>query len=121
MSHRTRAWQLIVGATLLLGCKQGETNAEDEVKGAKCGAQTKCPSGYTCDYGTSNPNNPQSIGKCAYVECGLTDLCKKQEGNGCLLDKATASCDRFNPDKFCGCVEPLSQEVPTTPTTGDGK
>ncbi len=117
MSRQTRAWQLLLGASLLLGCNSTATNTTDIVEGTKCGAHTKCPFGYECNYGGSDPNNPQSIGECKYKECGLKDVCKKPQ-KLCALDQETAMCDRFDNDKYCECERPNSEEVPSTPTTG---
>ena len=121
MSRRTRAWQLLFSASLLLGCNGSGCNPEPEtgkIVDVECGAYTTCPSGYECIYGAGiNPDNPKSIGKCEYKECGLMDLCKKPQKR-CPLKEETAMCDRFDNDKYCDCVRPSSQEVPSTPTTG---
>jgi hypothetical protein len=117
MSQRTRAWQFLLGASLLLGsgCK---TTAGDEIKDKVCGVNTPCPLGYKCAYEDGiNPSNPQSLGKCAYVECELMDPCKKPHKQ-CALPDETAMCDRETNDKYCECVRPSSQELPNTPTTG---
>lgn len=113
MSRRTRAWQLLVTATLLLACnKEDKTN--DTYEGVTCSNMTKCPSGYKC---TNNPADPHSTGECKYQECGLTDLCKKPQ-KLCPLKQDTAMCDRFDNDRYCDCVRANSEEVPPTPTTG---
>jgi hypothetical protein len=66
MSRRTRAWQLVVSATLLLAChkedKTGETYDD-----AICSKSTACPAGYKC---TNNPAHPQSTGLCKYRSAG---------------------------------------------------
>ena len=111
MSRRTRAWQLLVSATLLLACNQDET---DKVEGTPCTKDTKCPAGYDC---TNDPGNPKSVGECKYRECGLTDLCKKPQTQ-CLLKTETAMCDKKNNDKYCECIRPNAEDVPATPTTG---
>lgn len=117
MSRRTRAWQLLVGVTLLLGCtKPNERDPEPE---DKCSTKTACPAGHKCDFGSQNPSDPTAIGRCKYQVCGLTELCEKPQA--CLAGQETAMCDKENNDKFCGCVRPNSQDVPgtPTPTTGD--
>lgn len=84
----------------------------------KCSTKTACPAGYKCDFGSENPSDPTVIGRCEYVECGLTELCKKPQA--CLPGKETAMCDKENNENFCGCVGPNSQDVPPDPpTTGD--
>lgn len=77
---------------------------------------TVCSTGYKCNYGTANQSDPHAVGECDYQTCGLTDLCKKPQA--CLPDKETATCDKFDNDKFCGCESPISREVPIDPTTG---
>lgn len=112
--RRTRAWQLLVSATLLLACnKEDKTN--DTYEGATCSKYTTCPAGYKC---SNDPGNPQSTGVCLYQECGLTDLCKKPHKE-CALKSETALCDSLNNDKYCECQRQNSAEVPATPTTGD--
>ena len=113
MSRRTRAWQILVSVSLLLGCnKEDKTNETyDDVV---CSKYTTCPAGYKC---TNDPGNPQSTGVCLYQECGLTDHCKKPQKQ-CPLDVETAMCDSRNNDKYCECIRPNSEEVPATPTTG---
>jgi hypothetical protein len=122
MSRRTRAWQLLIGASLLLGCNgsgcnNGSETTSGKLVGVECGAHTKCPFGYECDYGAKDPNHPKSVGLCQYVECKLTDLCEKPHKE-CPLPQETAICDKFDNDKYCDCVRPSSQDVPGTPTTG---
>lgn len=110
-----RTWQLLVTVALAFGCGSNPEPPEDPVKGATCSNKTKCPHGYKC---TNDPGDPHSTGKCEYQVCGLTDLCKKPHKE-CPLPVETAMCDKFDNDKYCECVRPNSEEVPTTPTTGD--
>ena len=125
MHRRTRAWQLLFSASLLLGCKNPEP-ADGKLVNVECGAYTKCPSGYECNYGGKDSKNPKVTGLCEYVTCGLTDLCKKPHPE-CSLKEETAKCDKFDNDHYCECIRPSSQDVPTggtgpgdpTPTTGD--
>ena len=122
MSRRTRAWQLLFSASLLLGCNGSGCNNPNtgttvDAVDAKCGLHTQCPFGYECNYGASDPKLPQSVGQCEYKHCGLTDPCKKPQKN-CALKEETAMCDRRNNDDYCDCVRPNSQDVPNTPTTG---
>jgi len=49
----------------------------DAILDEECNNKNKCPGGYKCDFGSAEPSNPNSLGTCTYVECGLTDLCKK--------------------------------------------
>jgi len=112
MSRRTRAWQLLTTVALALGCSP--TPSADPIEDAVCSNKTKCPAGYECP---NNPGDPLSTGKCEYQKCGLTDLCKKPHQE-CPLKEETAMCDRKDNDKYCECVRPSSEEVPTTPTTG---
>ncbi len=120
MSRRTRAWQLLVGASLLLGCNKPPA-AADPIVGKKCGADTMCPFGYECQYDAGiDPKNPNSIGQCKYLECKLTEPCKKPQPlvKNCGLPTETLMCDKFDNDRYCDCVRPTSDEVPSTPTTG---
>jgi len=117
MSRRTRAWQLLVSATLLLGC--AKPNERDTPPKDKCSTKTACPAGYECDFKGANKSDPRAIGVCEYKVCGLTDLCKKPQN--CLPGQETATCDKENNDKFCGCVRPNAQEVPSAPTTSAGQ
>lgn len=115
MSQRTRAWQLLVTAILLLACKKDDKiNPGDPYEGATCSNQTKCPFGYKC---TNNAADPLSTGKCEYQVCGRTEPCKEPQTQ-CPLKVETAMCDKFNNDKYCECVRPNSEDVPSTPTTG---
>lgn len=113
MSRRTRAWQLLMSTTLLLGCVK--PNERDPPPKANCSTKTACPAGHKCDFKGANPSDPHALGVCEYETCGLTELCKKPQS--CLPDKETAMCDKENNDQFCGCVGPNSQDVPSTPTT----
>lgn len=120
MSRRTRAWQLLFSASLLLGCNGSGCEpypVPGKLVDVECGAHTKCPFGYECDYGAKDPNHPNSVGICQYVECKLTDVCEKPHIE-CPLPQEIAMCDKFADDKYCDCVRPNSQDVPGTPTTG---
>ena len=120
MSRQTRAWLVLVSTSLLLGCNGSGCKPEPEagkLVDVQCGAYKKCPSGYECNYGGSDPKNPKNFGLCEYVECGLTDLCEKPQTR-CALKVETPLCDKFDNDKYCECVRPNSEEVPSTPTTG---
>lgn len=116
--RRTRAWQLLVSATLLLACHKEEKTGMT-YDDAVCSKYTTCPAGYKC---TNDPADPQSTGLCKYQECGLKVPCKGPMT--CIADKESALCDERNLDKLCECATPNSAEVPTpttggTPTTGD--
>lgn len=123
MSRRTRAWQLLLSASLLLGCHGSGCNPPtksqltDAILDEECNHKTKCPGGYECDFGSADPSNPNSLGTCTYVECGLTDICKQPQTK-CGLPQETALCDKRNNDKYCECQIATSQEVPSTPTGG---
>ena len=108
--------QIFFGISLLSGCNGPKTGESDTDTKAKCSTNTPCSAGYKCNFGNANPSNPHAVGECEYQTCGLTEPCKKPQP--CLPDKETASCDKFDNDKFCGCVSPNSQEVPSDPTTG---
>lgn len=110
---RRRTWQLLATVALALGCNN-PTPSADPIEDAVCSNKTKCPAGYKCDNNTADPH---STGKCVYQECGLTDLCKKPQKQ-CPLKEETAMCDKKDNDKYCECVRPNSEDVPTTPTTG---
>lgn len=117
MSRRARAWQFFVSASLSFACNDTKTNTSDIIEGTECSKNTKCPSGYKCDFGSAAPSDPASLGQCKYEACGLTDPCKKPQ-KACGLPEETAMCDRFNNDAYCECTRPNAQEVPSTPTTG---
>ena len=124
MSRRTRAWQLLMGASLLLGCNGSGCNppaSTDPIVDKKCGAHTMCPFGYECRYEDGvDPKDPNSLGLCKYVECQLTEPCKESQPSekDCALPTETLMCDKFDRDHYCSCVRPSSQDVPGTPTTG---
>ncbi|MBL9106403.1 MAG: hypothetical protein JNL82_36105 [Myxococcales bacterium] len=107
---------ILLGISLLSACNGPKTGESDTEGMAKCSTHTKCSAGYKCNFGNANPSNPHAVGECEYQTCGLTEPCKKPQQ--CLPDKETASCDKFDNDKFCGCVGTNSQEVPSDPTTG---
>ena len=108
----------LLGGFLLLGCNGPKTGESDTEPMKKCSTHTACTAGYKCDFGGANPSDPTAVGVCVYQKCGLTELCKKPQP--CLPDKETAMCDANDNDKFCGCVSPNSEDVPTTPTTTAG-
>ena len=110
-----RTWQLFLGVSLVLGCNGPKTGESDTDVKAKCSTHSACSHGYKCNYGGANPSDPHAVGECDYQTCGLTDLCKKPQA---CLPSETASCDKFDNDKFCGCVGLNSEEVPADPTTG---
>lgn len=106
---------IFLGISLLSGCngpKTGESNTDPK---AGCSKHTPCSAGYKCNFGGANPSDPHAVGECEYQTCGLTDPCRKPQA--CLPDKETASCDRFDNDRFCGCLRPNSQEAPSDPAT----
>ena len=115
MSRRTRAWQLVVGVTLIMGCSK--PNERDPPPEKTCSTQTACPAGYKCEY--DDASGHYAVGHCEYEVCGQTEPCK--EPKTCLPGKETAMCDKMNNDKFCECVGPNSQDVPSTPTTSAGQ
>lgn len=103
-----------MGVVVVLGCsKPSDRDPEPEVP---CSTKSPCAAGYTCDFGTQNPFNPDSRGRCKYAAvCGLTDPCKKPQA---CLPQEQAMCDRVDNDHFCHCATPTAQDVPVTPTTG---
>ena len=116
MSPQTFARLLCVGASLFVGCNKPEKAADTAGPAIdKCSTHTPCSAGYKCNYGTANPSDSHAIGECDYQTCGLTDQCKKPQA--CIPGKETANCDKFDNDKFCGCVSPTSQDVPADPPT----
>lgn len=111
-----RTWRLLTALVLLLACNGPKTGESDTTPQQKCSKLSPCPYGYKCNLHGGNPSDQHALGDCEYQVCGLTEPCKKPQA--CLPDKETASCDKFNNDKFCGCVGTNSQDVPHGPTTG---
>ena len=98
-----------------MGCSK--PNERDPDPKDKCSAKTACPAGYKCDYGEET--GQYAVGRCEYEVCGLTETCKKPQA--CLPAQEAAMCDKIDNDKFCECVRPLSQDVPSTPTSSAGQ
>lgn len=114
MTIKTSISLLLLGGCLFLGCKRPDTVEPPK----KCSKHTACSAGYKCNFHGENPSDPHAVGTCEYQSCGLTTPCKSPQP--CLPDKEVAMCDEMDQNKFCGCVGPNSQDVPSTPTTSGG-